>query len=95
MDSLATLHSSLQDWTDIDVIQLQIARFIGIVSPQEPFQNAKALYWSKNATGDALASFIVGLVEAGVFERSAHDATRLRWNPKYLGFIATPGAVAR
>jgi hypothetical protein len=83
-----SLRQSLTDWTDIDVIQHQLATALGIVGAQESLNDCKALYWTANLVGDALAAFVSSLARAGVLEAQPEDETVLRWNPAYPGFVA-------
>jgi hypothetical protein len=82
-----SLRESLADWTDIDVIQHQLATAIGVVEAHQSLNDVKALYWTKNPVGDALASFVFALAQAGVLEAQPDDETVLRWNPAYQGFV--------
>ena len=69
----------MTEWEDIDVIQHEIAVRLGIFEPGSAMRDHKAVYWSKNPLGDALAAVVDALVSGGVLERHPGDDTALRW----------------
>jgi hypothetical protein len=90
MGNGTTWRESLSEYTDIDLLQHDLARMLGIVTSDVEVNDVKALYWTKNPIGDALAAFVLALGRAGVLEQHPEDQTLLRWNPNFRGCRKEP-----
>jgi len=82
------MREKLKDWSDPDVAMFALAQSIGLMGPIIDFATA-ARYTlnAATATGHALYSCLVSLVEAGILEQQAVEdgGTQFRWNPKFMG----------
>jgi hypothetical protein len=76
-----TLKEKLSDWTDWDGAEFKLAVTLGLVEdgPESWIQN-KAMFWSANAKGNALAHILQELVQAGVLEHRSEPDQQYRWN---------------
>lgn len=76
------LRTELADWTEINNAIDIVATCLGLLETGKQFP--KHMYWSNNATVDAINSLILKLVESGVLEKREEDTDiEVRWNPYF------------
>jgi hypothetical protein len=81
-----TLKNCLQDWTDIDGAQHQLAQSLGLMISEVRFAvEAKHVYWSNNPVGNALYDILIKLVEIKVLEYRDEPSDQVRWNRSFRG----------
>jgi hypothetical protein len=74
-----SLDSELVDWTDVDLAQYSLGSSIGLF-PQRTFLQAKSVFWTNNAVGDALWKMLHALTDAGVLEYRQEPDHQFRWS---------------
>jgi hypothetical protein len=86
MTGRRTWRESLTEYRHIDDLQHELATMLGIVDDRLGMNDVKALYWTANPVGDALAKFLFALASAGVLEAHPEDETMLRFHPSFRGW---------
>jgi len=90
---IETLRARLASWTDRDVAGYWIALSIGLIEPAASFSSdAKHVFWTNNALGEAIDDVLMLLVKIGAVEHD-QDEQRVRWNPEFhwLNVSSKPG----
>lgn len=79
---MISFKTSLQDWTDFDVAQYELAVVLGLIPEGTDFAvDAKHIFWTNNPLGNLLVGLLVTLVDNGVLEYDAEES-RYRWSPR-------------
>lgn len=83
---MKSLKDRLNDWTDIDYVQFELAVCLGLMEDDlELFRTkAKHIFWTDNKIGRALYCMLMDLVGAGILEYDKEEA-RFRWNQNFKG----------
>jgi hypothetical protein len=74
-----SLNEYLADWTDVDRAQYQLGRAIGLFA-NVSIQEAKSVFWTDNALGNALWDALHVLVRGGVLEYRDEPDHQFRWS---------------
>jgi hypothetical protein len=89
--SIASLQERFADWLDWDIACYNVGACLGFW-PEfgAPYQydswhGVKGAIWSANPLGDAIATFLEGLVLEGCLERREEPDIGFRWNVNYKG----------
>jgi hypothetical protein len=75
-----TLKERLQDWTDWDGAEFELAVALGILEAgQESWLKNKAIFWSANRTDDFLHAILQVFVRKGILEYRTEPDQQYRW----------------
>jgi hypothetical protein len=78
--AVTSLRDTLTEWTERDVAEFYLARLLGIIGFDVSFAtDAKHLFWSDNAIGDALELILSSLTDLGALEVD-EERIQVRWN---------------
>jgi len=79
-DETHTFKVFVQQWTDIDLAAYYLAQCIGLLDKNVSFsKDAKHIFWSNNAVGNAMYAVIDELVSEGILESRDEPDYQVKW----------------